>query len=65
MAESEESLGLDVTIGDDSHHGRHEDRNNSLTGIEQADLRSKSRLGQIGAHRSQIGSPHGILQEIH
>ena len=65
MADAEQTLSGDPTVGDDTDNGRHEERNDALHGIEDADMRSEADADQIGAHRGQISAPDGILEEIH
>ena len=65
VADAQQPLGRNPPVGDDADDGGHEERNDSLHGVEDADVRRQSDAHQVGTHRGQIGAPHGVLQEIH
>ena len=65
MAYAEHFLRWYIFISDDSHYSRHENRDDSLHCIENADFGTHSDSCEVTAHGSQIRSPDGILQEIH
>ncbi len=64
MAYAEHFLRWYIFISDDTHYSRHENRDDSLHCIENADLGTHSDSCEVTAHGSQIRSPDGILQEI-
>ena len=65
MTESQQSLRLDILIGDDTHQCGHKETDNTLNRIEPGYLITQSSNTQIVSHTGQIGTPHGKLQEIH
>ena len=65
MAEAQHTLRLHILIGNDTHQCGHEDRHDTLDGIEPGDLIAQTCDAEIVTHTSEIGTPHGELQKIH
>ena len=65
MADAHHLLSWNPAVGHDAYQGRHEDAGDALHGVEHSDVGTLSGIGQIAAHRCQISSPHGKLQEVH
>ncbi len=65
MAEGKGLLRLEVAVRDDSHEGRHENGNNALHCEEPFNLGAETDVPEIAAEGGKIGTPGGILEEIH
>ena len=65
MADAENLLCLDELVCNDTYDCRHENGNDALHGIEDTDYRSESDAVEVAAHRREVGSPDGILEEVH
>jgi len=65
MADAQQTLCRHPAVGDDADHGRHEQRYDALHGIENADVRRQTDRHQIRTHGGKVGTPHGVLQEVH
>ena len=65
VADAQQTLRLDVLVGDNTHESGHENRHDALDGIEPRDFGTHACTSQIVAHAGEIGTPHSELQEIH
>ena len=65
VAHAQEPLGRNPTVGDDADDGGHEDRDNTLHGVEDADVRREVGADQVRPHRGEVGPPDGVLEEVH
>ena len=65
VAYTKQTLGLNKTVGNNSHYCGHEYRHNSLDGIKPCYLSAHACLPQIVAHTSEVCTPYGKLQEVH
>ena len=65
MGNAEDFLCLNVFVCDDSYYCRHEYGNDSLHCVKDTDFRSEADVHEVASHRSKVGSPDGILEEVH
>ena len=65
MTETQQSLGLDISVSHDTHQRRHEETDNTLDGIEPGYLVTEARSPQIITHACKVCTPNGELQEVH
>ena len=65
MAQPQQTLGRNPTVGYDAQNGRHKQGYYTLHGIKQPDVATQPDTGKVSSHRSQVSSPHGKLQEVH
>ena len=64
MAEAQQTLWLDVLVGNDTHQCRHKDADNTLDGIEPGYLITQSGNSKIVSHTGEISTPYGKLNKI-
>ena len=67
MADAQQFLRRNPAIGDNPHHGGHEQRGDSHRREEAADLQSREveSASQVGAQRDKPRTPDRILKEVH
>lgn len=65
MADSQHFLCRDPFVSHDANERRHENGDNALYGVEDADVSAQAMGKQKGAHTGQIRPPDGKLEEIH
>ena len=67
MADAQQFLRRNPAVGDNPHHGGHEQRGDSHRREEAADLQSREveSASQVGAQRDKPRTPDRILKEVH
>ena len=67
MADAEQLLRRDPSVGNDTHHCGHEQRRNTHRGKETSDLQpcEVEATAKVGAQRDEPRTPDGILEEVH
>ena len=67
MADAQQFLRRNPAVGDNTHHGGHEQRSDSHRREEAADLQSREveSASQVGAQRNKPRAPDRILEEVH
>ena len=65
MTKAKHALRLHVFIGNNTHQRRHENRYNTLNGIEPRHLGPHPCFSKIIAHACEVCSPDSEFQEIH
>ena len=65
MANAQQTLRLNPFICHNAHQCGHENRHDTLNGVEPRDFRAHTCLSKVVAHTCEIRSPNSKLEEIH
>ena len=65
MAATQQTLGRNPTVGNDTHDGGHENRDDTLHGEERSDVLAHAHVSQVNTHTGEVSSPDSKLKEVH
>ena len=61
VTERKQPLCGNPAVGHDAHKSGHEDGNDTLYGIEPADVLAQPYVAEVASHRREVGAPYGEL----